>query len=130
MNGAAGALLRQFIGFAAVGAVGLAAHYAVLLVLVEIAGADPVAASVAGFLVGAVVNYGLNRRVVFRSDRAHRAAGPRFFAVAASGLALNALLMTLLVDRLGLYYLAAQVLVTGGLVVWHFLLNKYWTFRG
>lgn len=123
------ALLRQFIGFAMVGAIGLSAHYAVLTSLVEIGGVDPVAASVAGFLTGAVVNYGLNRRLVFRSDRAHRSAGPRFFTVAASGFTLNALFMTLLVDHLGVYYLFAQILVNGVLVVWHFLLNKFWTFR-
>lgn len=123
------AVLRQFVGFAAVGSVGLAAHYLVLTGLVELLSVDPVVASVAGFLVGAVVNYGLNRRLVFRSDRAHSAAGPRFFAVAASGLAINAALMTLLVDYLAVYYLAAQVVVTVGLTVWHFALNKYWTFR-
>jgi putative flippase GtrA len=122
-------LLRQFVGFAAVGVFGLTAHYAVLTAAVELAGVDPVAASVAGFLVGALVNYGLNRRLVFRSTRAHRTAGPRFFAVAGSGLVLNAVLMTVLVDWLGVYYLAAQVLVTGGLTVWHFALNKVWTFR-
>jgi len=122
-------LLRQFVGFAAVGSVGLAAHYLMLTGLVELLAVDPVAASVAGFVVGALVNYGLNRRLVFRSDRAHRAAGPRFMAVAASGLVINAALMALLVDGLGVYYLAAQVLVTGGLTVWHFALNKYWTFR-
>ena len=122
-------LLRQFAGFVAVGVAGLVAHYGVLTGLVELASVDAVAASVAGFVAGGFVNYGLNRRLVFRSDRAHLAAGPRFLAVAASGLVLNALLMALLVDHLGVYYLAAQVLVTGSLTVWHFLLNRFWTFR-
>ncbi|EDP65029.1 hypothetical protein BAL199_21774 [alpha proteobacterium BAL199] len=129
MTGEAGALFRQFVGFATVGMVGLVAHYSALTGLVELGGVDPVVASVIGFLAGALVNYVLNRRLVFRSDRAHRAAGPRFFAVAASGLVLNGLLMTLLVDHLGVFYLVAQVMVTGGLVFWHFLLNKFWTFR-
>lgn len=122
-------LVRQFAGFAAVGVFGLLAHYSVLTALVELAGADAVAASIAGFVAGGFVNYVLNRALVFRSDRAHRAAGPRFIAVAASGLVINAGAMALLVDHFGVYYLAAQVLVTGGLTVWHFLLNKFWTFR-
>ncbi|MEQ9329884.1 GtrA family protein [Thalassobaculum sp.] len=121
-------LLRQFVGFAAVGSVGLAGHYLVLTGLVELQSVDPVAASVAGFVVGGLINYALNRRLVFRSDRAHSAAGPRFLAVAASGLVINGALMTVLVDWLEIYYLAAQVTVTVGLTVWHFALNKYWTF--
>lgn len=122
-------LVRQFAGFAAVGVFGLLAHYSVLTGLVELAGMDAVAASIAGFVAGGFVNYVLNRALVFRSDRAHRAAGPRFIAVAASGLVLNGAAMALLVDHLGVHYLAAQVLVTGALTVWHFLLNKFWTFR-
>ena len=122
-------LLRQFTGFAAVGVAGMVAHYGVLTALVELAGVGAVLASVAGFVAGGFVNYGLNRRLVFRSDRSHRAAGPRFLAVAASGLVLNAALMALLVDHLGVHYLASQVLVTASLTVWHFLLNRFWTFR-
>lgn len=123
------ALVRQFAGFAAVGSIGLVAHYLVLTGLVELLAVHPVAASAAGFVVGGLVNYGVNRRLVFRSDRAHGAAGPRFLAVAASGLGLNAALMALLVDGFGVYYLAAQIVVTAGLTAWHFALNKYWTFR-
>ncbi|MEQ8393927.1 GtrA family protein [Thalassobaculum sp.] len=130
MNGGAVFLLRQFLGFATVGIVGLVAHYSALTGLVELGGVDPVMASVIGFLAGALVNYVLNRQLVFRSDRAHRSAGPKFLAVAASGLVLNGALMALLVDHLGVFYLAAQVMVTGGLVFWHFVLNKFWTFRG
>jgi len=51
-----------------------------LLALVEGGGVRPVFGSVAGFVLGALVNYALNRRLVFRSDRAHvealRASSP------------------------------------------------------
>lgn len=122
-------ILRQFAGFIGVGVFGLVAHYTVLTALVELGGVEAVAASIVGFVAGGVVNYVLNRKLVFRSERAHSAAGPRFVAVAVSGLAINAVAMAVLVDRLGVYYLVAQVLVTGGLTAWHFLLNRFWTFR-
>ena len=125
----AGVSLRRFFHFAAVGAVGTVAHYLVLVGLVEVGGVDPVIASVAGFLTGALVNYILNRQLVFRSDRAHHQALPRFLMVAGTGLAWNALLMGFLVDRAGWPYLLAQVLTTGILVVWHYLANALWTFR-
>ncbi len=45
-------LLRQLLGFAAVGVVGTAAHFATLLVLVQKFHLDPVWSSVIGFIVG------------------------------------------------------------------------------
>ncbi|AYH42553.1 GtrA family protein [Azoarcus sp. DN11] len=121
--------LGRFLRFAAVGAVGTIAHYTLLLALVEGVGVDPVAGSVAGFLLGALVNYTMNRTLVFRSDRAHVEALPRFLAIAGMGLCWNALLMYLFVDLAGVHYLLAQVVTTGILLGWHYLGNALWTFR-
>lgn len=118
----------RFLRFAAVGAVGTVAHYALLLVLVEAAGFDPVIGSVGGFVLGALVNYGMNRTLVFASDRAHVEALPRFFAVAGMGLVINALLMRLFVHVLGIHYLLAQIVTTALLLVWHYGGNALWTF--
>lgn len=119
----------RFLRFAIVGAVGTAAHYALLLALVEFLGVDPVAGSVAGFLLGALVNYTLNRSLVFRSQRQHVEALPRFLAVAGVGLVGNSALMSLLVGPVGLHYLLAQILTTSLLLVWHYGANALWTFR-
>lgn len=123
------ARLRNFVLFAALGALGTLAQYAVLVVLASGMGVNPVAASTAGFLVGGVVNYVLGRNIAFRSDRPHREAAPRFFLVAAFGLVLNALLMAGFTAGLGLPYLPAQLMTTGLLVVWHYTGNLLWTFR-
>ncbi|WP_407279697.1 GtrA family protein [Aromatoleum evansii] len=125
LRGHAGRVLR----FAAVGAVGTAAHYALLLALVEGAGVDPIVGSVAGFLLGALVNYTMNRSLVFRSDRAHVEALPRFLAIAGMGLCWNALLMYLFVDLVGVHYLIAQIVTTAILLGWHYVGNALWTFR-
>lgn len=121
--------LHRFVAFAAVGLVGTAAHYLTLTGLVELAGADPVAGSVSGFLVGAAVNYVLNYRLTFKSDKRHREAASKFFAVAATGFVINAGLMHVLVNAVGAPYLLAQVGVTGFLVFWHYALNALWTFH-
>ena len=55
-------LLRAFLTFGLVGAVGTACHYATLISLVELLAVDPVVATSAGFMVGMVVNYALNYR--------------------------------------------------------------------
>lgn len=121
--------IRRFIRFAAVGAVGTLAHYALLLTLVEGFGASPLVGATAGFVLGAVVNYALARLLVFDSDRTHVEALPRFFAVATIGLAWTALLMTLFVDVFGLHYLLAQLATTALLLLWHYAGNAVWTFR-
>lgn len=124
-----GGLVGRLARFAAAGAIGTLAHYTLLLVLVEGAGVRPVVGSAAGFVLGALVNYALNHRLVFRSDRAHVEALPRFFAVAGVGLGWNALLMYGLTVLLGLHYLLAQVVTTGVLLIWHYVGNARWTFR-
>lgn len=128
-QGAGVLLSRQFLLFACVGAGGTLAHYAVLIAVVEAGGLSPLAGAAGGFIVGGLVNYGLNRSVVFRSDRAHAEALPRFFIIAGTGLLWTLLLMAVMTDGLGIPYLAAQVLTTGILLVWHYLLNRIWTFR-
>ncbi|WP_428032642.1 GtrA family protein [Ancylobacter sp.] len=123
------ARVRHIVLFAALGAVGTLAHYAVLIGLVQGGLAGPVLSSSAGFLVGGLVNYQLGRRLVFRSSVPHRSALAKFFTIAGIGLMLNALLMALLTGVLGAPYLPAQILVTGLLMLWHYAGNAAWTFR-
>jgi len=123
-------LTGRFFRFAGVGAIGTAGHYATLIALVHLAGAGAVPASSAGFLVGGIINYLLNYTFTFRSDRSHVSTAPRFFLIALGGFVLNGLMMSLLVNGIGLYYLLAQILTTGLILIWTFLANHYWTFGG
>lgn len=120
---------RHFLLFAALGAVGTSAQYAVLVGLVSGLGFGPVLGSTAGFLTGGLVNYTLNRSIAFRSSKPHRETAPKFFAIAGVGLVLNALLMALLTRQVGAPYLLAQVLTTLMLLLWHYGANALWTFR-
>lgn len=120
--------IGRFLRFTALGAVGTVAHYAVLIGAVEAFELDPAVAACFGFLIGAGINYGLARRFVFQTARSHPAAFSRFLLVALAGLALTAVAMRVLVDLLGLNYLIAQVAITAGLVVWHYTVNRLWSF--
>lgn len=122
------ALARQFVAFFGVGLVAAVAHYGVLAVLVEAFAVRASLAALAGFVVGGVVSYVLNRRWTFDSDREHGAAIPRFAAVAAVAFGLTGLLMELLSVRWGLHWLPAQVITTGVVLVWTFLAHRFWTF--
>ncbi len=119
----------QFIRFAGVGAIGTLAHYVLLVMLVETLRTNEVAASTAGATLGALVNYLLNRRYTFRSEKRHGEALTKFLIIAALGLTLNSLLMLIFVEILNIYYLLAQVFSTGLVLIWNFLGNRFWTFR-
>lgn len=116
--------------FAGVGAAWTAAHYVLLILLVEKAGIDAVWASTASFLVGAVVNYGLNYRFTFRSNKPHRETALKFFAIALTGMVLNGVIMHVAINLLNWHYLPGQLVATGLVFFWNFFANRVWTFRG
>lgn len=122
------AAARRFVVYAAVGGLGTAAHYTVLLLLVGAGWLAPALASVCGALVGALINFVLNARITFAAGMDGRAAR-RFLATAGAAALINGLAMTLLVDRAGLDYRLAQVIVTLGVLVLTFFVNSIWTFR-
>lgn len=120
--------LRQILSFASVGSLATAGHFALLALLVETNLSGPVVASVWGMLLGAVISYTLNRRFTFNATRSHAGAVPRFAVVAGVAFALNVLLMELFVHRLGLFYLLAQMLTTGLVLIWTYSAYRFWAF--
>lgn len=119
----------QFLMFAAVGVVGTVGHYITLVILVSAFDEDAVYSSVAGFLVGALINYWLNYHVTFKSNSRHIDTVWKFLSVAGVGLLLNTLLMSWAVKILELHYLLSQIAATGLVLVWNYWANRYWTFR-
>jgi len=122
-------VLRQFMFFTAIGAIGTAGHYATLVFLVEVLHTPPVTASTFGFIVGAVINYFLNYHLTFHSHKPHRVALTKFLLIAITGAGLNTGLMYLFINLLGLHYFISQLLATGIVLLWNFLFSKYWAFQ-
>ena len=122
-------LIMQFITYAGVGSVGTLAHYLLLLLLVEGIGVSPYQGAIAGFLLGALVNYQLNHRFTFRSTQQHRDALPKFLFVVAIGVLFTGALMAWATERLNIHYLIAQLITTALLLIFTFVVNRLWTFR-
>lgn len=120
-------LLRSLSAFLAVGGLCTLVQYGAMGLLIQ-AGMPAVLASGTGFVASAALNYLLNRRTTFGSDRPHRSAVPRFVAIALMGLLLNTLLLTLLTGA-GVALLSAQLLTTTGVLAWNYCLHGAWTFR-
>ncbi len=119
---------KQFLCFSGVGIIGTLAHYLTLIGLVEVVSAKAVLGSAMGFIVGALVNYFLNYYITFKSTKSHHEAIIKFFTVAVIGLILNTLIMVLATEVFALYYLLAQFIATGLVLLWNFTGNRIWTF--
>lgn len=121
-------LLRQFLVFTGVGAIGTSGHYLTLVLLVHIGNLAPVYASTVGFAVGACINYILNYRYTFNSNKKHSEALIKFMLVALLGVAINGLIMYLGTEWMQVNYFLVQIFATGIVLLSNFSFNKLWTF--
>tara|TARA_Y100001933_G_scaffold216484_1_gene223636 strand:+ start:5929 stop:6318 length:390 start_codon:yes stop_codon:yes gene_type:complete len=119
----------RFIKFLGVGGVATLIQYGILILLVEVFQASALVGSTIGYIVSGIFNYTLNYYFTFNSTARHAHAATRFVAVAIVGLALNSSLIFLLTDLLAVFYIAAQIIATGAVVVWNFIAHKHWTYR-
>jgi putative flippase GtrA len=119
---------RQVAAYAFSGVMAAVAHYGLLIGLVELGGADPVLASLAGFVLGGVVSYVMNRWLTFVATRTHGEASWRFSLIAFGGFLLTGVLMHLFVKVAGLPYLPMQVVTTLIVMVFTFAGHKFFSF--
>jgi putative flippase GtrA len=123
-----GATPPQFLRYATAGVAGTAVQYLVLIVLVQAAAIGAVVASTLGAVAGALVNYHLNHRYTFNSDKPHARALPRFATVALAGVAVNAAVLALMLAFVTPHYLLAQLAATAAVLLAGFAVNRAWTF--
>lgn len=121
-------MVRQALRFAIVGAIATAVHYAILIVLVELADVAPVIATTIGYGVGIVVSFTLNRRYTFAVPDAPAARFVKFALLYAIGAFLNGLVMSALMGA-GAPYLLAQIGATALVLIWNFAGARYLVFR-
>ena len=90
-----------------------------------------ISAATISFLLAFFVSFILQKFWTFRDKRQDRIAGQLagYLANGVIGLYLNAFLMHLLVVRVGVWYLGAQVLVSLAIAVQNFLVYKFIIFR-
>lgn len=119
----------KFLSYAVVGGVCTLLNLAALWLLTSVLGVHYLVSTMIAFLALTPMGFWLQKLVTFRTPRA--AAGlewPRYFATMGSSFAANLALMYVLVSLLGLWYLAASVVVTLVLLATNFLVNDRWSF--
>ncbi len=118
------------VRFVVNGLIATAAHYLVLVLLVEGAGVTIVwVANTAATAVGVAVSYLGNRSYVFRSNAPHGSALPRFLVTYATIFTLHGAGMAAWADWAGLNYSFGFVILTGLSAVATFLLNRSFVFH-
>ena len=120
--------MRQLFRYVSVGAVATAAHYAILVACVQWAHWPAWLASGYGAAIGAQVAYLGNRWFTFAYRAGIGASWLRFQVLALAGALLGMAIVAVAV-RGGLYYVLAQMVATGIVMLLTFVLNRIWTFR-
>jgi putative flippase GtrA len=120
----------QLVRFALVGGAGFVVNLAVYTLLVHPVGLDYRVASVLAWLVAVLNNFVLNRHWTFDAREGQaRFQAIRFLVVSLVAEAFSLLLLTLLVESVGLAKVPAQALAVAASMPLNFLGNKLWSFR-
>lgn len=138
---------KRFVKFATVGAAGAVTDFAILNILIQLAGFQEWQANAVSFTAAVMQNFLLNRRWTFPESQ-DRHAGKQlgqFALVSLIGLALNmAVFLTIHHgfeaqwiafvgdEHLGftLSYNVAKLLAIGVVLFWNFAANRLWTYKG
>lgn len=118
----------RFVTYASIGALGTAAQFLTLFLIVRSGWSNAVVGTILGGTVGAAINYCLNRSITFRTRISHRSTLPRFLATACLGVVVSGFMMNVLTGIAQLNYMIAQIGVSGAVLLLTFLLNSVWTF--
>ena len=117
------ARLAELFRFIASGGTATLSHWLTMALLI-MAGTAPSMATAIGAVVGAVMNYLLQKAYAFRSSNRHRFALPRYVAACVLLWLANLLLFVLLHRLLTLPVVSAQFLTTAFVA-----LLSYWLYR-
>lgn len=122
--------MSRFLKFVLVGLLATIVHVAIVFLLVEGTGAEPVLASLPAFLAALSVSYLLNRRWTFESAVPNFRSFPKYLLVAVGGLLLNAAIMYVTVHVAHGPYLLGLAVVVSVVPVLSFMFQRDWSFGG
>lgn len=121
----------QVLKFLISGGVVALTELTLLYIFTDIFGIWYLFSLVPAFLVAFCVSFSLQKFWTFQDRETHtvHVQIPSYLLVALANLALNAALLYLLVQFVGVWYLFAQVLINALIAVWSFLIYKFIIFK-
>ena len=138
---------KRFLKFAIVGALGALIDFAILNVLVLVAGFLPVVANGISFSAAVVQNFLLNRWWTFPESQLHntRRQMAKFTLVSVAGLGINTIVFQFVDLSMRAYWIEwlsdpdlgatisynfAKLFSIGVVLFWNFSANRLWTYKG
>jgi putative flippase GtrA len=121
--------MKQFLRFLTVGVFNTILGYGVIFACMYLANISPESSNVAGYFVGLVASYVLNRNYTFNSKQNRRGEILRFLIVFAVAYTSNLFVLVILIHKLGLHEGVSQILAGLVYVVASYVMNKYYVFR-
>jgi dolichol-phosphate mannosyltransferase len=122
--------LSRVSKFLVVGGTGVLVNSLALLLLVQWAHLPVVPAAALSAELSIVHNFAWNDRWTFGRTRLSWSRFARFNLVSLGGLGITTGTLLILVDHLGVYYLAANLLGITLATAWNFAVNSWWTWGG
>jgi len=121
-----GVLLRYLVS----GATAAAAHFGLLIALIEFLTINPTLASALGFTAAVFINYSLQYYWTFaiESQGMHQVIFTSYLLVTFFTLSLNTALFWTMNELMGFQYFYSQVFATGFVLIVNFLVNNKYTF--
>lgn len=120
----------EFVRYLIAGATAFVVDVAIFLFLVRFVGIQPVAAAIAGYLVGLILVYVLSVRWVFSFRRlnARHLEFASFVLIGGIGLAINVAVIAALTEVRGMDLLVSKLIATGTTFTFNFALRKLMLF--
>jgi putative flippase GtrA len=121
-------LLIQLFRYTFVGGIAFVVDFGLLFLLTDYGGLHYQCSAALSFIAGLGVNYLLSIRWVFHAEPEGRnqvADFLMFAAIGVIGLLLNALIIYLCTELLGIYYLLSKIISTIIVFLWNFLGRRF-----
>ena len=124
-------VLIQLFRYGFVGGAAFLVDYGVLVLLTEVFGMHYLLSATISFILGLVTNYLLSVVWVFNN----RTLGNRwaeftvFAVIGVIGLGLNALIMYVCTDKMGIHYMISKIISTVIVFFWNFFARKFVLFK-
>ncbi len=119
-------LIKQLLRFSVVGGTAFLIDFGFLCMFKEVFGINVLVASAFSFTISVVYNYILSTHWVFDVDEGHSKVKDLtvFIVLSVIGLGINQLMMWLMVDLMGIFYMLSKIVATAFVTVYNFVTRK------